>query len=375
MSYGLYDGDWFTYGKSPFNLELMKLSSYYKSKRELVGFSPTFNPDMYSNFIYFKDYVDGNFEKNLSHYNNIECKGLAFSNGIYTPMDMDKELMRPDTSIYLRPLRNTILQDSEKEDFQILLSAAHMRVSLDGETIWEDFQKPLDIVKSTTLFYAHDPDLGSIKGAPAALKVLLEENKGTLGTKFPINIYNFEDLKAWLDIPLHRLATLIYNGYLTPSQLEEIVKYPQLQLDKLKYNVSYGCNNTQDFVYERFQQAFRTVAYLRMNHRRISLIYETQNLVEKEWENVFKLLNGYSNTSSVQDEKYDIVMKYDSMFSFCRNISKKPVYRGGFYMTADELRNTFLFVEKIDYKTFNDFYECHTVYNKNGRFEKYEQTR
>ena len=44
MSYGLYDADLPYYPIPFYNLELMKLSSYYKRKREIVGLSPNFSP-------------------------------------------------------------------------------------------------------------------------------------------------------------------------------------------------------------------------------------------------------------------------------------------------------------------------------------------
>ena len=45
MSVGLYDMDMATYTLVPFNLELMKLSAYYKKKREVVILSPIFTPE------------------------------------------------------------------------------------------------------------------------------------------------------------------------------------------------------------------------------------------------------------------------------------------------------------------------------------------
>ena len=43
MSVGMYDMDMATYTLVPFNLELMKLSAYYKKKREVVILSPFYS--------------------------------------------------------------------------------------------------------------------------------------------------------------------------------------------------------------------------------------------------------------------------------------------------------------------------------------------
>ena len=45
MSVGIMDDDIVRYTIVPFNLEVMKISSYYKSKNELVVFAPEFVPD------------------------------------------------------------------------------------------------------------------------------------------------------------------------------------------------------------------------------------------------------------------------------------------------------------------------------------------
>ena len=85
MSIGLYDMDMATYTLVPFNLELMKLSAYYKKKREVVVLSPSLTPERHQKFFLRKDYDDGNFPTGLEKVPNLEYGGYAFSNGIYAP--------------------------------------------------------------------------------------------------------------------------------------------------------------------------------------------------------------------------------------------------------------------------------------------------
>ena len=105
MSIGLYDGDLQKYFHCPFNLELMKIASYYKNKREIVVLSPTFSPEKYSKFFFRKDYYDGSFPKELANKQNVDYGGLAFSNGLYVPMDLQIEKTPPDTHIYEKILK------------------------------------------------------------------------------------------------------------------------------------------------------------------------------------------------------------------------------------------------------------------------------
>ena len=86
MSVGMHDMDMATYTLVPFNLELMKLSAYYKKKREVVILSPSFTPERHQKFILRKDFDDGNFPIGLEKVPNLEYGGHAFSNGRYRPL-------------------------------------------------------------------------------------------------------------------------------------------------------------------------------------------------------------------------------------------------------------------------------------------------
>ena len=61
----LYDADMHKYKQTVFNLELMKLSSYYKNKRQIVNHISKIEPTKYTQFIYRKDYNDGDFPSEL----------------------------------------------------------------------------------------------------------------------------------------------------------------------------------------------------------------------------------------------------------------------------------------------------------------------
>ena len=99
MSYGLYDGDLKLYPQVPFfNLELMKLSTYYKGKREMVNFSPKFRPNMYTHFIIRQDYPI--FQSYPATYTNLSFGGRAFDGNKYKPLSTDIEECIPDNQLY-----------------------------------------------------------------------------------------------------------------------------------------------------------------------------------------------------------------------------------------------------------------------------------
>ena len=102
MSVGIMDADMSTYTLVPFNLEVMKLSAYYKKRGEIVVLSPSFTPEKNTKFIYRKDYNDGDFPSGLMKSSNVEYGGLAFSNNVYVPLPMAIERMKPDPAIYAK---------------------------------------------------------------------------------------------------------------------------------------------------------------------------------------------------------------------------------------------------------------------------------
>jgi hypothetical protein len=137
----------------------MKLSSYYKSKREIVSLAPELAPNLYSKFILRKDYNDGEFHPELINYNNVEYGGLAFSNDIYIPLPIEIEKQIPDTYLYEK-MRNQMGPEKYLfAAFETMMRAQHVRLSLDGNTIWSDFEKQLNIHSKTCVLFVHDKDL------------------------------------------------------------------------------------------------------------------------------------------------------------------------------------------------------------------------
>ena len=154
MSIGLYDMDFQNYLNVPFNLELMKLSAYYKKRREIVIFSPSFTPDRHSKFFIRKDYYDGNFPKGLELYSNIEFGGRAFNPECYVPLKEEIEVMRGDKILYENKEDNYGF--TQQNGYNSLLKGEHCRLSLDNKTIWKNWEKQVQINEKTRLIYFHD---------------------------------------------------------------------------------------------------------------------------------------------------------------------------------------------------------------------------
>ena len=69
MSIGLYDQDMATYTLVPYNLELMKLATYYKNRREIVVLSKKFEPYRFEKFFLHRSFFTiGKFWHAQKHY-------------------------------------------------------------------------------------------------------------------------------------------------------------------------------------------------------------------------------------------------------------------------------------------------------------------
>lgn len=264
MSVGLYDLDMKTYTQVPINLEIAKLSSYYKGKREIVALSPSFQPSRFSKFIIRKDYEDGIYPRNLLNFDNIEYGGYAFSNGLYVPLPDEIEVQKPDLSIYER-YRDEFSTTKEFETaFQTMSNAQHLRLSLDGKTIWNDYHKQLWDPDDTTVFFFHDKNLNQIDGAYELITELTSRNKGLMngfvGMKFPVVVDNGEDLLKWCSFkPAHSFFCLQYNGVIDDEVLAEFVtkRYGKSFLRQLDYVVTIGFKDQEDFIQNGLLKIYR----------------------------------------------------------------------------------------------------------------------
>lgn len=155
MSIAFFDAD--NYSSNVFipNIEIMKLSSYYKSKGEIVLSTLTPDPDMYSKLIIYanKPYVYSGKIRD-----NIEFLGKNFTDTEYN-LTEEEYLMIPDEEVYSR------YKNKFSKIYDIFQNGCHLRGSLDGKNIYENYQQVLlNSFKYTTYNFFYDNDPMSING-------------------------------------------------------------------------------------------------------------------------------------------------------------------------------------------------------------------
>lgn len=378
MSIGLYDGDLQKYFHCPFNLELMKIAAYYKNKNQIVSLSPTFSPERYSQFFYRKDYYDGTFPEKLMTSKNVEYGGLAFTQGIYAPMDLAIETTPPDRSIYEKVLKTYFDfkgQEILRKSYAALTNSQHLRLSLDGKTVWSEFEKQLKDIDSTSAFFFHDTDLGKIENSYEVIRDILKLRKDTLlpqrvGMKFNTTINTDDDLIKWSSLyNLNNFFALEFQGLIGDEALSEVVdNIPNSRSKQIEYNITKNLSSQNEFFLKRLPKIYHQLLFCRDNRRFFSLKYDDNFFVDKRWERVIDLLNCYIRSAARSNlQNWTKYNSEDSLFKFCSSFENHKYLKENF--TKEEAKDLFVFVANNNYDLFKEFYETRQIKLKGGSFQ------
>ena len=369
MSIGIMDADMSAYTLVPFNLEVMKLSAYYKKRGELVVLSPSFTPEKHQKFFYRKDYDDGDYPINLLRAQNVTYGGLAFSNNTYQPLPMDIEIVKPDTSIYEK-MESVIMGTSSpqrKKIFSNMMEAEHCRLSLDGKTIWPDFHRQFKFLKSARNLMLHDYDLGKVENSFETVQEILQRARTDgwatrVGMKFPIQISDGQSLLNWSSIKSNStFYSLKYNGVIDDEPfLEWIGKCREKAVySQMEYHVTAPWYDPNHFVEVLLPKILRQIIISRSYRIFFSLKYDEGFFPDPMWEQVLRLFNYYHNSYSSESQvSYYNMITDDTLYNFASKSQKVPKGYYGDVLNISQIREIFAFVREKNYPLFKDFYEC-----------------
>ena len=365
MSYGLFDGDLYLYPQVPFfNLELMKYSTYYKRKREIVVFTPTFDPTHYSNYLVRQDYISRRMYS--TKYNNITYGGRAFDGENYKSLPLDIELCRPDTALYNKLENKIVINGTTKNSFNTMRRAEHVRLSLDGNTINPQWDKQLKNEQNSFGLILHDYDLGSIDGARELIEdnlrdIIQFKSGARIGMKFPTQINSEIELLKWLQLPpLNQYYSLQYNNILTTQHIDEL-KYNRTQSAAQKQVVINIIGNTtyQEFITTGINQLLKSILDLRRHRLVFPLIYDRNFFTDIRWLKIMDLIQKFNQrtiTKLYSDDYFNRVVPYETFYSFVKTLTKEDILLGS-RMPKREAAELFQFVREENYDLFVDFYE------------------
>lgn len=371
MSVGIMDADLAAYCLVPFNLEVMKLSAYYKKKGEIVVLSPSFTPEKNTKFIYRKDYNDGDFPQGLFRATNLEYGGLAFSNNVYTPLPLEIERMQPDTSIYERA-ESAIMaapgrEREKKKIFQNMMTAEHCRLSLDGKTIWDEYPRQFKFLANSRNLMLHDYNLGAISDSFEVVKKILARARNDgwatkVGMKFPVQVREGQDLLNWTSLNSNStFYSLRFDGVMDNDTFNEWIGSCRQRAvySQMEYHITAPWYEPNEFILNQLPQIFRQIIISRSYRIFFSLKYDEGFFPDKRWEDVIRLFNYYHNSySSEPQTRYYNMIAHDTLFDFASNSQKVPAAYYGDVLNKDQIRELFVFVREKNYPLFKDFYEC-----------------
>lgn len=371
MSVGLYDVDFFKYHQVMFNLEIMKMATYFKGKREITMLSPTYSPERYTHFYLRKDFYDGTFPVGLNRYDNLYYGGLAFSNNVYIPLLEEIEVCQPDTFVYDK-YKHLFLEGAKghKDAYTSLSNNIHLRLSLDGKIIWDKFEKQIPNKKANILFL-HDVDLGNIDGAPEAINYLLtkyskeKDGRANLGVKFPISINGVDDFNFWNQFTFNgNFFSLKIKQSLEDEEFADIINSSsKAKAKKIIYTIADASSSKNDFIFNILPKIFKQTIFCCRQHKKILLNIEDDFMIEEEWREVVTLLNLYMSAAESYGDSVP------ALYVFCKNLrSREGQYKNG-VMSKEDARRIFLFVMEKQPELFKLFYECNQVNLINGGFE------
>lgn len=375
MSVGIYDLDLYTYTQIPLNLDVMKLSAYYKKQKEIVLLVPKFAPDKHTKFIMCKDYDDDIKLPDLSQYTNIECRGLYFSANRYIPLPIEIEKMKPDTSIYKKAevIYKTKGLKTAVKLFNKMMGAQHCRLSLDGKTIWKDYKSQVTLKGCRTLML-HDENLGQIEGALEEVeRIVKNHSRLSIATKHPILVNTEEEFLRWLKIPASDgLFTLVYNGILTPKSFNIYTQYSTYSFrGQTEFNLS---KVPKDWLLgDGARNLLRQALISRIWGHKFLLTGIDEIMIKAEWKNYFYLLNNFSNAhQKINDSLKEHLFGKMTLYDYVKWLKQVNyiAYRDD-CINKDKAAETFECIRKENPILIREFYEC--CYDKiiqEGEYDK-----
>lgn len=300
MNIGLFDQDLQNLGLCAPNIQLMKLATYYKQRRNLVGFMPTLGPDYYSQYYYFQDYPG---KTNIDVLSNKNCiaGGYELIHG-YKKLPLEIEKCIPDTSIYL-PHYQKLSSDYDKKIGTRLMKIEHMMLSLDGTTIWKDYPTQFKNHGKSRAIMFHDKDLNKINGSYNEIQKILEyrldNNLTSIAVKYPIKVYNVEELIKWCNLrTTSHLFLLEINFFLDTKYNWQAFN---LTNKNITYRIDSFCNNQREFINKCLPDMCRQVMNFSRKWNEVLLTYTPGFFKDKR---MIKLIMDFNSYLFLKDENF-----------------------------------------------------------------------
>lgn len=340
-----------------FSLELMKIAHYHKVKcRDIVKMLQKFEAERVDKIYVNKDYEDYIYPEEIMLNEKTIYGGLAVSDGHYVPMEDSIEYRPADPSIYASMSKYYKRDSSIKKTYEKMLGAVHLRLSTNEKTIDDKWTKqllPKEKGAGSQYVILHDRDVKAIKDSFEILDYLEEyygKSRIRLGFKFPVNIYNDQELMDWgsinkaKDITNFNLYTKISN-----EAFDDILIYSQ----NLTYVISNKYWTVPQFLNE-LSNIFLQGLFLSSQSIILSLKIEEDFLIDPKWRQFTEIFNGYMRSATYYS--YDIVYSFFIYLRYCYH-----------QITIQEKILLFKYIKEEQSELFDYIYEAEYVTYEKGK--------
>lgn len=284
MVVGLLDQDALLYPHSfrP-NLEVMKLSTFYKNKKEIVRLvMDARTTDQYSKVFLRKNKIDNSYPDTLLCKPNIAFGGLAFTDNKYKPLSEEIENCLPDISIYDKLIPNLKMGRIQKADFK----GSHLRLSTDGKTCNVDYDKFL--FNGNAII--HDNNLFDLEGSYDALLDI--SKKYLIMTRYGPQMKKNE-IEKWLNnIRFYKNSTkFVVKDNLSNYEFKQLVEMSYL----LNFNFGTLPIKNEVALLDEIEQTVRRILYLKAYQYNNTLVYDKTSIFNYlGYKKYFAPLEGWS---------------------------------------------------------------------------------
>lgn len=352
---GLLDWD-LTRWKQPtvFNLELMKLAYYHKViMRDIVQMEQRFDSSMCTKVFIQKDYEDYDYPQIITSDPKVLWRGLALSEGVYKPMDLEIEQCPADATIYENFAKYYRKDVESKTIYKTLMSASHLRLTLDGLNPFPDWNKQLTMTDGRVKHIIfHDKDLRAVSGIGQIIRDLGNEyGRANLrvGFKFPLIIETADELWDWGRMAKTNGVSNFNLQALMPDEvIDQLTPYKQ----QLTYYIKSPNFTTKTFI-ESLPKIFMQAMYLSSHGITVLLKIDREFLLDQRWYQFVDLFNAYIKSSVAY--RYKLVY---CCFTFCKYAYDK--------LNRDEKIDLFYFIKQQNEDLFDLLYGLEYATYENG---------
>ena len=332
-----------------FNLELMKLSTYYKNySHDIVIMANDFDLSRYSKIFIQKDYEDLLYPEEIIKDSRVNWGGLAINNDNYISMLSEIEECVPDTDIYIKMQKFYQKDKVNQKLFNIMLKAHHLRLSLDNKNIFNNWKKQIENDNRNKYFIFHDKNIQNIPQYFDVLEEIRNQycNKNySFGFKFPIYLkdINLLDKIAKFN-KIYNMSNLYISQILPNNKLSLFSSFPN---QKISYFFSEKQYNFLEIT-ELLPTIFLQGIYLASNGITLSINFENTFKIDKNYSTLIKIFNSYFS----EIEKYRFKLMF-CFFSYCKYCC--------FQLQKEEKIDLFNFVKQNNLQLFDLFYNAEYV--------------